>query len=90
MNAADHQHLAVFFNFPLCLGNQSSFTGRNFARFQRAAKGAGQSACRCGNNIIQRSGMRFVDLRVNTVMLGDFGMNTKQHRLIFLRQIGAP
>ena len=84
MNPADNQHISVFFNFPPCLRNQSSFTGRNFARFQRAAKGTGQSAGRCGNNIIQRGGMRFVDLRVNTVMLGDFGMNAKQHRFIFL------
>jgi hypothetical protein len=84
MNPADNEHVSVFFNFPPCLRNQSFFTGRNFARFQRAAKGTGQSAGRGGHNIIQRGRMWFVDLRVNTVMLGDFGMNTKQHRFIFL------
>jgi hypothetical protein len=68
---------------------QPSFPGRNFARFQRAAKSAGQSACGCGDNIIQRGGMRFVNLGVNAVMLCDLGMNAKQHRFIFLGQIST-
>jgi hypothetical protein len=89
MNPADNQHISVFFNFPSCLRSQITLTGRYFARFQRAAKGAGQSAGRSGNDIIQRGGMGLVDLRVNAVMLGNLGMNAKPHRFIFLGQIRA-
>jgi hypothetical protein len=88
MNPANNQHISVLFNFPFCLRSQKSLTGRNFARFQRAAKGTGQSAGRGGNNIIQRGGVGLVDLGVNTVMFGDLRMNAKSHRLIFLGQIG--
>jgi len=41
MNTPDNDGLVQFFNFTPCLGNQAFFTGRYFARFQRAAKGAG-------------------------------------------------
>ena len=71
MNTANHQDFAFFFNFTPCLGNQSSLTSRNFARFQRAAKCTGQSAGGGGNDKIQRGRMRFMDLRINAVMLGD-------------------
>jgi hypothetical protein len=43
VNAFDNQHPALFFDFALCCGGQGAFAGRNFTRFQRAAKGAGQS-----------------------------------------------
>jgi hypothetical protein len=90
MNAANDQYLAVFFNLSFCLRNQPPFTGRNFTRFQRAAKSAGQSARRRGDNIIQSCRMRLMDLRVNAVMLGNFRMRTKLYRLILLGQIGTP
>ena len=44
MNAADDQHFSVFFDFTACFSIKLALTGRNFARFQRAAKRSGQSA----------------------------------------------
>jgi hypothetical protein len=90
MNPADNQDISVFFNFPVCLRIQIPLSSRNFARFQRAAKGAGQSAGRGGDNIIQRGGMGFVHLGVNAVMLGDLGMSAKPYRFVFLGQICPP
>ena len=89
MNAANHQDFAFFFNFTPCLGNQSSLTSWYFARFQRAAKSAGQSAGGGSNNIIQRGRMWFMDLRINAVMLGDLGMHAKLYGLLFLGQVSA-
>jgi len=90
MNTTNNQDIAIFFNFTPCLRNQSSLTGRYFARFQRAAKSAGQSAGGSGDNIIQSGSMRIVNLRVHAVMLCDFGMYAKQHGFILVGQIGPP
>ena len=89
MNTANHQDFAVFFDFTFCLGNQPTFTGRYFARFQRAAKSTGQSAGRSGNDIIQRGRVGFMDLGINAVMFGDLGMHAKFYGLLFLGQVSA-
>jgi hypothetical protein len=68
---------------------QPSFPGRNFARFQRAAKSTGQSAGGGCDNVIQRGGMRLVNLGVDAVMRCDLGMNAEQNRFIFLGQISS-
>jgi hypothetical protein len=81
VNTPDHQHPAFFFNFSLYFSYQQTVSGRNLARFQRAAKGAGQSAACCGHQVIQGGGVRLVDVGVNVVMLGNFCVNPKENRL---------
>ena len=68
MDPLDDQHLAVLLNFTCCFRNQLPFTCCDTARFQRASKGAGQSARRRGDHIIKCGRMRLVNLRVNPIM----------------------
>jgi hypothetical protein len=57
-------------------------------RFQRAAKGAGQSASGGSHDVIEGRGLGFVNLGINTVMFSDFRMDPKKDRVLFLRQVG--
>jgi len=75
-----HQHVTLGFYLADCLGGQIALTGRNSARFQRAPKGAGQSAGCGANQIIKRRCMGFVNVRTYPVMLGDFGVHSEQNR----------
>jgi hypothetical protein len=72
MDAPDHQDLAILSNFTLYFGDQEAFTGRNLTRFQRAAKGSGQSAAGGSYQIIKGGGVWFVNRRINPIMGGDF------------------
>jgi hypothetical protein len=87
MNATNDQHLSIFFNLSPRLRIKLALTGWNFARFQRAAKCSGQSAGRRGDHIIKGCGMGIVNLGIDSVVLGDLGMNTEQHRRRLLGQI---
>lgn len=90
MNSFDHQDLSVFFDLPFCFRDQEAFTGRNLARFQRAAKCAGQSAGRRGYHIVQGGRLRCVHIWVDAIMLGNLGMHPEQNRGICLREISPP
>jgi hypothetical protein len=75
MDSFDYQHIAVFFDFAAGIRGEISLAGRDLARFQRAAEGAGQSAGGRGNHIVQSGGLRFVNLRIDAVVLGNFRMH---------------
>jgi hypothetical protein len=70
VDALDHQDITILFDFPLDLGNQPTVTSWDAARFQRATKGSRQSAARSGHHVVECGRLRFVDRRVNAVMLG--------------------
>ena len=53
MDTPDNQHFPVFFNLTARFRIEFFLTGRNFARFQHAAKCSGQSAGRKGHHIIR-------------------------------------
>jgi hypothetical protein len=87
VNSFDDQCPSVFFYLSPSFGVKFAFTSRNFARFQRAAKGAGQSAGGGRHHIIQSCGMGIVYLGVDSVVFGNFGMNTEHNRRFHLGQI---
>jgi hypothetical protein len=89
MDAFDDQDLAVLLDLPAGITDQPGVAGRDFARFQRAAEGAGQSPGRRRDQVIQGGGVGFVDIRVDAVVLGDFRVNAENHRLRHLGQISA-
>lgn len=84
MDAFDHHNLTVQFDFPLYLRGQKPFAGRNFARFQRAAKCSGQSTGRRGHYIIQGCRLGLMDIGIDPVMLGNLGMHAEKHRFFDL------
>jgi hypothetical protein len=90
VNPFDNQHVVLFLNFTLYIRGKQAIASRNFARFQRATKGTGQSAARRGHQIIQRGGVGIVDVRIHAVMLSNFGMDPQQNRFLYLRQVGSP
>jgi hypothetical protein len=90
VNALDHNHRPLFFDLPFDLGDQQAVAGRDFARFQRAPKGAGQSAAGRGHQVIEGGGVRLVDVGVNVVMFGNFCVNPKENRVLPNRKIGPP
>jgi hypothetical protein len=81
MNALEYQNLAVQLNFAICLRGELAFASRDSARFQRAAKGAGKSARGCGDDVIERRGVRRVNCHVSPVMLRHLRMNAKENRV---------
>ena len=90
MDSLDYQNLTFLFNFSLRLAAQQTFAGGNLARFQRAAKSAGQSAGRRGHHVVQGGRLGGMHFRVDAVMFGNFGMDTEQNRSRGRGQKGSP
>jgi hypothetical protein len=53
----------------------------DLTRLQRAGEGAGQSAARRGDHVVERRGARRELIRIDTVVLGHLGMHAESHRL---------
>jgi hypothetical protein len=83
VNAPYNQHIALLFDLADRLRGESSFPSRNIARLQRASQGTRQSTSGCGYEIVQGCGVRFEDLWIHTVMLGDLRVNTEVDRFRF-------
>jgi hypothetical protein len=83
MDAPDDQDASIEFNLTGDFRDQLAVACVNLARFQRTAKGAGQSAARSGHHIIQRSCAWREFFRWHLVMLGHFRMHSKSHRILF-------
>ena len=81
VNAADHKY--VFFQFDLthCFPHQTAARCIDLTRLQRASKGSRQSTRRGGNNVIERCGAGFRDVRRNPVMGGDGAVDAEYDRL---------
>lgn len=52
------------------------------ARLQRASKGAGQSAGRRGNDIVERRGVRWILAQIGAVVLGYLVVDAKRDWVI--------
>ena len=73
------EHVVVFFNLSDDVCFEQAFAGRNPARLQRAAKGAGESAGGCRYEVVNGGGMRLVGVRIGAIVLGYFGVESKEH-----------
>ncbi len=71
VDAANNQDFAVFLDLAGRLRREEAFSGWDLARFQRTAKGARQSARGRGDEVVKRTVVRLVDLRVNAIVLRD-------------------
>ena len=59
------------------------------ARLQRAAESPRKSARGRRHEVVEGGGVRFVNIGVDTVVLGDLGVHTKKDRGRHMRQVGA-
>lgn len=91
MNAPDDQNLVLSYNLTTNFGRKIPPADRDLTRFQRAGKGADQSATGRCYYIIQGGCMRDLDiLGLAPVVFGYCAMCTKTNRLRFCRQISEP
>jgi len=85
VNAADHQDVILGFDFPHRLGNQPRIRGIDLTRFQRASKGAGESAGGGGHDVIEGRGVGVEDLLRHLVVLRHRAVHAENHRRRFRR-----
>ena len=52
MDTADHEHVLLEFDLAQSFADQASSRRANLTRLQRASEGSGESARRCGNNVV--------------------------------------
>jgi hypothetical protein len=88
MNAADDQHIPLFFTLADRLRSEPTFSSRNTTRFQRATKRPGQSACSSSNQIVQRGRMGFVDVGIHSIVGSHLWVHPKEDRCRLYREIG--
>ena len=86
VDSFDHQHVVLGLDLADRLCGQSSFSGGDVTRLQRASERAGQSAGGGSDHVVERGRMcRFAAVR-DAVVVRDLVMNTEQDRLILGRE----
>jgi hypothetical protein len=72
------------------VGVETTVSGWDAARLQRAAQRPGQSTSRRRDDIIQRGGMRLILALLPPVVRGDLIVDTEYHRRVFGRHGSIP
>ena len=62
----------------------------NLTRYQRAPKGAKQSAARRSDEVIQRRSVRVLHVGGDPVVLGDLAVDAEHHRLLYGGEVCTP
>jgi hypothetical protein len=89
MHTLDEQHTALVLDFTANFATQAAIFGVDFARIQRAGKGAEQSTAEGGDDVVDGGGVGLGQpALVDAVMFGDTAMNAKQHGQRFSWQVG--
>ena len=82
MHALDDEHSFVVLHFTPNFATEAAFLGVDFARIQRAGKGAQLSAPKCRDDIIDGRCVRLGQASlVDAVMLRNPAMNAEHHGL---------
>jgi hypothetical protein len=89
MNPPHHQDIIFFLDFTDGLRDEATFARRNFARLQRAAKGAGQSTGCRGHEVVERRGVWVRLGRTDAVVVSDLRMDAKENWRRLCRQVGS-
>jgi len=87
VNAFQHEHVTVQFNFTGNFRSQVQVAGIDLARFQRTPEGPGQSAARRSYNIVKSGRSRWKLVCGNFVVFGYRRMHAERHGLLLGRQI---
>ena len=83
VDAADHEHIILEFNFAYRIGHEPLVRGIYLTRFQRASQSSGQSTGRSSHNVVQGGGVGLRDRRRNLIMLCDLAMYAEDYWLRF-------
>ena len=81
VDPADDEDVPLLLDVAGGLGAEVALSRRNPARFQRATKGAGQSAGGCCHQVVEGRGVRRVHLGIDPVVRRHLIVNTEVHRL---------
>jgi len=91
VNSPDDEHVVLGqFDFTDPFAGQPVAVSPDVARFKRAPEGPGQSAGRCGDDVIKRRGARLECGGGDLVVLGDRPVDAEDHRLRLAWKVGAP
>ena len=90
VDSFDHEHAVLGLDFADRLCGQSSFSGGNLTRLQRASEGAGQSPGGGRDHVVECGRMCRFAAAWNAVVIRDLVVNAEQDRLILGRQERAP
>jgi hypothetical protein len=85
----DYQHASIVLDFTANFAPETAILGIDFARIQRASKGAQHSTAEGGDDVVNRGGVRLWQAAlVDSVMFCNPTMNAEHHGLRFAPQIG--
>jgi hypothetical protein len=90
VNPLDHEHAVLELDLAGRLSDQSALIRANLTRLQRASEGAGESAARGGDDVVERGRVLTAGRRVDPVVLGDRTVKTEADRFRLARQVGIP
>jgi hypothetical protein len=86
----EDQHAVLVLDLAAGLDVVPALLNFDLTRFQRAGKGARQSAGGRGDYVVERGRLGREPLRVGAVVLGHFGVHAEAHRLVGGGNIGQP
>jgi len=89
VNAPHHQHPTFGLDLSHRLRRQIAFASWDLARLQRAPEGAGTSASRRGDQVVERRRVRCMHVGIDAIMRGDLRVNTEEHWFWLYRQVGS-
>ena len=89
VDATHDQDIAVLLDVAGRLRREKALAGWDLARFQRTAKGAGQSAGGRGDEVVERRIAWLVDLRIDAIVLGHRRVDTEMNWVCSDREEGA-
>jgi len=87
VNSLNDQNIVLQLHLAHGLRDQALVRRIDLTRLQRASKGSRKSTGRCGDNVVQRCGMRFQHVRWYFVMFRHRAMNSEDHWLLLGRQV---
>ena len=89
VDALDDEHAVLFFDFACGFSGQPVDGSGDLTRLQRASKGAGQSAGRRRDDVVERCRMRRKRLGRHFVMLRDSAVHAEDNGLRLRRYVSA-
>jgi len=89
-NSFKHEGAVVQLDLSGRVGVETTVSGWDAARFERAAQRAGQSTSRRGDDVIQRGGVRFLLTVLQPVVRGDLAVDAEHDRRVLGWHGGVP
>ncbi len=82
----EHQDATRQLDLAFAVSPETTASGGDTARFQRAPERAGQSTGRCRDDVVEGGGVRRAGVRRHAIMLGDLAMHAERDWVGLCRQ----